>query len=80
MTGKGWVQAGYASTEVGEQGAGPEGRDTKSSGRKVSDGDSDEVVGARLSAETVWEVSCYKVSTRLGTILVEEDNYLNYLY
>ena len=42
MNGQGWIRAGESGPEVGVEGAGPEGRDARSSWSEVGDGDDDD--------------------------------------
>ena len=77
ITGNDWIRAGEAGPEVRAKGAGLEGRDAKSSGSEVSDGDGDDRDVARLAVEEVWR-SCSKY-TQLAT-LVEDNNRLLSLY
>ena len=51
MNMQGWVGSREARPEVGEEGAGPEGRDAEFSGSKVSDGDGDDGDLARISVK-----------------------------
>ena len=55
MTGQGWVGAGGAGPEVGAEGAGLEGRDAKSSGSEVGEGNGAKDGDlARLTVEAGW--------------------------
>ena len=69
VTGRGWVGAEGARTEVGVEGARPGGGDAESSGSEVGEGDGDEYGGdlAGLAAEVGWE-GCRIVATIRATL------------
>ena len=77
MTGQGWVRAGEAGPEVGAEGAGQDGEDTKLSRSGISNDDDDEVLVVLLSVEVVWVGTCTKVSTQLATLESKVDFFLN---